>query len=565
MNVYLIEPNYRFGNNAFLPYSIARLWAHAHASDVVSASFRLAGWVIFREPFDDVIQRMKLNPPSVLACSTYIWNVGYIEELVGHVRKHFPKCIVISGGPQTPDPSHFSGVHFADVLINGEGEVAFRQYLEQLTQEFTIPSKPVHTGDKARVADLADLTSPYLSGIMDDFIQDTSLNWQALQETNRGCPYSCTFCDWGSATMSQVRQFPMDVIMQEIDWFSDNGIELLYNCDANFGMLKRDVDIARALVLKKVETGFPKMFRAAYAKKTTPQVYETASILAKADMSKGVTLSVQSMDKTVLSTIKRRAINEDEYQDLVSRYGTEDIPTYTEVILGLPQETATSFRAGLNRLLELGQHEGINVYPAILLQNSEMNAPEYKARHGIETVTVPMLLLHGSPGTDPHPETYELIVKTSTMTRDDWIDCLVFAWTVQGLHCLGFLRQYAIEMNKIGINYDIFYDQVVKRSKILKRLIADMRSVLLDTVMKVDHWNKVDPRYGDVTFPLEELLFMRAVERSDEIYGELRISRSVINACRGDYIEPFEYPDLKTWAREAVWYSRKGKRVKKAA
>ena len=25
-------------------------------------------------------------------------------------------------------------------------------------------------------------------------------------ETNRGCPYGCTFCDWGSATMSRARK-----------------------------------------------------------------------------------------------------------------------------------------------------------------------------------------------------------------------------------------------------------------------------------------------------------------------------------------------------------------------
>jgi putative methyltransferase len=562
MNVWLVEPNYRFGTNAFLPYAIARLWAHAITSDTVSAAFNLGGWVIFREPIDDVMQRLTRAEPDVLACSTYIWNAAYIEELVKRVRDKYPNVVVVSGGPQTPDPLHFDGDHFADVLINGEGEVAFKEYLEYSADGVCKPVMTHHTGDKARIPDLAELTSPYLSGVLDEFVSDKSFNWHALQETNRGCPYQCTFCDWGSATFSQVRQFPIDVILDEIDWFEQNEIELLYNCDANFGMLKRDVDIAKSLVACKERSGFPDKFRAAYAKKTTPQVYETASILAKADMSKGVTLSVQSMDVDVLQAVKRRAINEEEYEDLVSRYGSEDVPTYTEIILGLPNETPESFRTGINRLMELGQHEGINVYPAILLQNSEMNAPEYKAKYQIQTVGVPMLLLHGSPGDDPCPEQYELIVSTSTMTRQEWIDALVFAWTVQGLHCLGFLRADAIDRNNDGLSFRDYYDHMVYRSPILAGLIADMRSTLTDTINGVGNWNVVDPKYGDVTFPLEELLFMRAVEQSDDIYVELGVGFPMIKACRADFVDPSEYPDLKTWARESVWYSRKGKRKK---
>ena len=31
-----------------------------------------------------------------------------------------------------------------------------------------------------------------------------------MLESNRGCPYGCTFCDWGSATLSKVRNFDLD-------------------------------------------------------------------------------------------------------------------------------------------------------------------------------------------------------------------------------------------------------------------------------------------------------------------------------------------------------------------
>ena len=39
-----------------------------------------------------------------------------------------------------------------------------------------------------------------------------------IMETNRGCPYGCTFCDWGSATLSRVRKFDLDRVFAELEW-----------------------------------------------------------------------------------------------------------------------------------------------------------------------------------------------------------------------------------------------------------------------------------------------------------------------------------------------------------
>ncbi len=36
----------------------------------------------------------------------------------------------------------------------------------------------------------------------------------AIIETNRGCPYGCTFCDWGSATLSRIRKFDLERVVR---------------------------------------------------------------------------------------------------------------------------------------------------------------------------------------------------------------------------------------------------------------------------------------------------------------------------------------------------------------
>ena len=70
-------------------------------------------------------------------------------------------------------------------------------------------------------------------------------NWIGLWETNRGCPFQCTFCDWGSATASKVSRFEMDRLEREIKWMAEKKIKYIFVCDANFGIQKRDIEIAK--------------------------------------------------------------------------------------------------------------------------------------------------------------------------------------------------------------------------------------------------------------------------------------------------------------------------------
>ena len=91
-----------------------------------------------------------------------------------------------------------------------------------------------------RIRELECIPSPYLSGIFDRLIETYPKNeWLILWETNRGCPFKCTFCDWGSATASKVNKFDLERLKLEIDWFSKNKIEFIFCCDANFGILKK--------------------------------------------------------------------------------------------------------------------------------------------------------------------------------------------------------------------------------------------------------------------------------------------------------------------------------------
>jgi radical SAM superfamily enzyme YgiQ (UPF0313 family) len=231
------------------------------------------------------------------------------------------------GGTQIPHQHKgFADAHpWADVLVFNEGEKVFtevlrnRQTLEEVKGVILLrDGKEIVNPPAERIQDVDALPSPYLVGVFDRILKDyPHLAFQGSQETHRGCPYSCTFCDWGSATMSKVRQFNEERIYSEFKWFASSGIELLYNCDANFGLFKRDVDLIQRLVETKKESGMPSKFRAAYAKNSNQRVFEIAKLLNDEGMCKGVTLSFQSLDSNTLDAVKRKNMDVNDFKTLM--------------------------------------------------------------------------------------------------------------------------------------------------------------------------------------------------------------------------------------------------------
>ena len=119
------------------------------------------------------------------------------------------------------------------------------------------------------------IPSPYLTGLFDNY-GDAPVTSITI-ETNRGCPYGCTFCDWGSATMSRIRKFDLDRVFAELEWAAQRGIAGIGFADANFGILERDVAIAEKVAELKATYGFPLHCATNYAKNTVKHLNKIVS------------------------------------------------------------------------------------------------------------------------------------------------------------------------------------------------------------------------------------------------------------------------------------------------
>lgn len=530
LKVQLVQVNYRYGSNVFLPYSIGCLQAAVEADHELSNKVQFLIPVFERLPIDQVVPR--ITNVDVLGLSAYVWNWEYVKLFGGKFRSLNPNALIIVGGPQVParDAHIFRNeLWFADAVVLGEGESSFVQILKARVQGqelnqikgLLLPDIDnnrvvMETGEAIRIEDLSDLPSPYVAGVFDELIaRHPDLEFQASQETHRGCPYACTFCDWGSATMSRVRRFAIDRIIAEYRWIGDHKIELVYNCDANYGLFKEDVELTQHLVLTNQIYGYPKKFRAAYAKNSNQRVFQIAKMLNDSEMCKGVTLSLQSTDTDVLAFIKRKNMQINRFAELVSTYRKEKIPTYTELIIGLPGETVASFVNGLNEMLEAGQHDSLNIYHAMILPNAEMNDPVYREIHMIRSVKTPLLLLHGTDS-DSVKEYNEIVIQTRTMTNSEWIWLTTISYVIQAFHCLNITKKIAIAMNRLcNISYTDFYSKLISWSLQNRRgpvdVLVKIQNMCSDVSAGVGSFDMQEQRFGELVWPTEEALFLDAI------------------------------------------------------
>lgn len=475
--VSLVQTNFRQGptwkNIYFLPYSVGCLWAYAHSFDDVQAAFELDTVVWRRDPIRDLAQKLATN--SLVAFSTYIWNRHYNYELARQIKAINPNTVILFGGPEPAisDPTLFQSHPYIDVIIKREGEVVFLQVLRAIDQGRDFASvaglllnhngKAHDTGESARIDDLSMLPSPYLTGFFDHIIeQNPDVDWNMVIETNRGCPYQCTFCDWGSLTYSKVKLMPMQRVLAEIEWCGNLGAGL-YIADANFGMfVERDSEIVDKIIKVDHETQGIDLFYTSWAKNQKTDVVKLISRLSNETgfITNGLTVSVQSMTPEVLDIIRRTNLKQHRITEIFDLARQHNVMCYTELILGLPGESADSFKETVFQVLRAGNHYGIEINQSQLLENAEMNTVQ-KTIYDIKSIEASDYL---TPWWDPSQgpeETIAVVKQTSTMTEQEMVDLWAWISFIHAFHFYGFTTQISQFLYKFAsVDYAEFYQHL---------------------------------------------------------------------------------------------------------
>jgi radical SAM superfamily enzyme YgiQ (UPF0313 family) len=443
----LVQINNSFSGQNYLPYSAACLQSYAAKNLADPGRFEFLSMIYKRMPIREVVDR--LAAADIVGFSSYVWNAQISLETARRLKSRKPDMLIVFGGPHVPDkPEAFLRANrFIDVVVHNEGERTFTRLLEAFPandwsgingiSHIGRDGKFYATPPAERFRDLEELPSPFLNGVLAGLVRaNPQEEWIGLWETNRGCPFQCTFCDWGSATAAKVTKFEFDRLKAELDWFAANKVKYIFVCDANFGIQKRDVEIAEYVAEVRRRTGYPHGFSVQNTKNATERAYQSQKILADAKLNKGVALSMQSVDPTTLKNIKRDNISLDTYFELARRFTADNVETYSDLILALPGETYESFCNGVDKLICRGQHNRIQFNNLSILPNAEMGNPDYQRRFGMKTVKSEIINIHGSREEldDDVPEIQDLVIATDAMPEEDWRRTRVFAWMTAFLH-----------------------------------------------------------------------------------------------------------------------------------
>jgi len=395
------------GKNAeasYPPLALGMILAVARAFPDIWERYELVPTVIASD--HDLSRTFRKYGPGVYLFSDYIWTIKLNLQLSKLAKELSSLSITIHGGPSMPKYADgfdaFVKAHsHIDVGVRGEGENTAVELLRVIASTWpafdpatlsgvdgiTFRERSglcniVRTNDRERERNLDLFPSPYLTNVFDLF-QDRPETWTAaIMETNRGCPYGCTFCDWGSATLQKIYQFSLDRVLEEIEWVGAHKVPRLWIADANFGIFERDIAIAEKICAVKSRYGYPHDVIVNYAKNATGRLADIIKLFKGAGLSAVGIISIQTHDPETLANVKRSNIKTDRYEELIEIFRNQGLPVSSDLLIGLPGSTVASFQADLQFFIDRQVHTV--AYPLMVLPNSPMGERSYMEKFKIK-------------------------------------------------------------------------------------------------------------------------------------------------------------------------------------
>ena len=534
------------GGVTYLPLVSGILSANAKKNPKINANFKFHKFIFHPNTPELIIKNNYLEKPDIAVFSISMWNEQLSLKIAKILKEKYNTLIIFGGASCPHQPTeYFKKNLFIDIAIRAEGEDAFNRvllnYLENKENFLKIPNVSYRDKNSGECIinlekfnferDLDQYPSPYLTGEFDYLVPDgKDHNYQVIIETNRGCPFLCTYCYWGrGGNTTKYRYHSLERVFGEIDWIAKKKMEYVFNADSNFGMHKRDIEIAEKLVETKINTGYPEKFRTCWGKNTSEQIFKIANLLHTHELEKGITLARQTNSEEALKSVKRDNIKLESYTDLEKKFNNLKIPVYAEMIMGLPGETYDSWVDGLGSLLNSNVNNQIFVYQAEVYPNTELNEISYRKKYGIKTQNIELLETHCSPKQQEWLKEYqEIVVGTLTMTKNDWRQRNLFSVVLMVIHSFktGFYIMNYLK-DELKVSEKDFLKFICKNTN--KKEHPFIYSNLIE---KTNDWTSnmlkgkgrsiLNLKFSEVYLDIEAIVFLELAENFDLFYSELK-------------------------------------------
>jgi putative methyltransferase len=504
----------RFSNQLWLPI----LWANAKTYYERNGN-RCNEWNwfpcyadVFSEEYFDEIKKLLLEAkPDIFAMSLYVWNYKLSHKVAIWVKKTFPNCLIVSGGPHQyfkHDINWFKNHWYIDASLPGDsyGEICFKEILDHYENgqvdwnQVTDIRFPIGNSRTIAVSRKTMLRSdkknydydysPYTeqSNHIQNFVDYQQEKFPravllALLETTRGCPYGCTYCDWGGGTNTIVIKRSLENVIKDIDSLRNFYLGFLYIGDANFGIFEeRDVAIIKHITdvpwwsKQRFKIGYGGFAKTENRLESVRQIVEL-DVKSNLSYQREIKISLQTLDSEILKNIDRKNVPfEKQLMALEPIAKNNKLPMYVEIIMGLPGMTLDKF---YHEFDVFGQHRlSLQFFEWILLPETPAYAKDYREKFGIVTVEK----TNGWTDYEMHSHA-TIVIGAKSFSTDDYLQMLISASLYRLLIQGGFYRN--------SIEYVL--DHGVPTGQLIKSIVEDFYFVELK-----DHASALKQRWENV-------------------------------------------------------------------
>ena len=312
-------------------------------------------WCVVRttpsEAVGVAVDAIYAHRPDVVAATAWLFTHEHLMHIVARVKALMPQVKVILGGPEfLGDNEAFVRTNRAvDVVLRGEGEVSFAQWLEVWNRPHEwggIPGLCYVEGDTyrdggiARVADFAALRAPEESALFTwgkPFVQ---------LETTRGCFNTCAFCVSGMG--DPMRSLPIEEIRRRLHHICERGIRDVRVLDRTF-----NYHAQHAIALLRLFEEFHPRMR--FHLEIHPALLPRAVREVLASMPAGLLhleAGIQSLRQEVLDASCRKGALENALDGLRYLCSLPNLVTHADLIAGLPHYTLEQIYEDIHTLAE---------------------------------------------------------------------------------------------------------------------------------------------------------------------------------------------------------------------
>ena len=540
---------------------------------------------------DQIVEDIINENPKIIGLSVYIWNENFSHDLAKLFKQRLPNTIIVIGGPQCDikyNADFFKQYPYIDLVIPGDayGELSMLGILDNISENngslnpatlsyayYPDQNLNVKFNELApKKKEFNWFANPYraqesvLKPMLPEFAKKTGTIWLTL-ETSRGCPYKCSFCDWGGGTYTKTVKKPFSTVLDEITWAGENKIDAVYFTDANFGMFDIDIEYAKHIVNVSKKYGYPKQVAIQPTKVKLNNLYKIYELLAGADLLSHYQISIQDLDDDVKKNIDRIDFSFEEQVAMFKQLQeVKYLPVYIECILGLPGSSIATIKTAIQRIsleklpFPIAHHwvllPATPAYDPKFREQFKLVTIKGKSSTGLGLITFIKEKLNRSVDVgvnagkdDASDMATEYVVGSFSYTPSEWVEMnllQIFVASMQQTEILSLIADYLWQEHQI--NYGDFFHTCLNTLLYDAQVDPVFRSELSKLQQTLEEWlsgsrNDVYIDYDeDFTFELAPAIYYMFVVLThiDEFFSavELAIAKliavddKIVDLCR---------------------------------